>query len=391
MLEELRITSLGVIEESVLELGPGFTAITGETGAGKTMVVTALGLLLGGRGRLGRRAHRREAARVEGWCRARATGVPRAVDELGGEVEDGRVLLARQISAEGRSRAFAGGAAVPAAALSRSPSRWSPCTASPTSTGCCRPAPSATPWTGSPAKKALALRTAFAARHAALRATEAELAEVVATATRARPGGRPAAVRARGDRGGRHPQPGEDAGAGRRGVPARVRRHAAHRRRAGPGLPLLRGRRTATRSAPSSAARRLLDGVREHDSAGGRRWPTGWPSSATCSPTWPPTCRRTPPSLETDPARLAGGLRAARRAHGADPQVRRDDRRGAGVVGRGRRPGCSTSTTPTSTSSGSRPRCAELRRASWRRSAAALSAQRSRGRRTARRRSSPPS
>ena len=49
MLEELRISSLGVIDESVLELGPGFTAITGETGAGKTMVVTALGLLLGGR------------------------------------------------------------------------------------------------------------------------------------------------------------------------------------------------------------------------------------------------------------------------------------------------------------------------------------------------------
>ena len=49
VLEEIRITSLGVIDESVLGLGPGFTAITGETGAGKTMVVTALGLLLGGR------------------------------------------------------------------------------------------------------------------------------------------------------------------------------------------------------------------------------------------------------------------------------------------------------------------------------------------------------
>ena len=48
MIEEIRIASLGVIEESTLELGPGFTAITGETGAGKTMVVTALGLLLGG-------------------------------------------------------------------------------------------------------------------------------------------------------------------------------------------------------------------------------------------------------------------------------------------------------------------------------------------------------
>ncbi|MFZ5872105.1 MAG: AAA family ATPase, partial [Actinomycetota bacterium] len=46
MLEEVRIRSLGVITDAVLELGPGLTVVTGETGAGKTMVVTALGLLL---------------------------------------------------------------------------------------------------------------------------------------------------------------------------------------------------------------------------------------------------------------------------------------------------------------------------------------------------------
>ena len=49
MLEEVRITGLGVIDDAVLELSAGFTALTGETGAGKTMVVTALGLLFGGR------------------------------------------------------------------------------------------------------------------------------------------------------------------------------------------------------------------------------------------------------------------------------------------------------------------------------------------------------
>ena len=49
MLEEVRINGLGVIDEAVLELSSGFTALTGETGAGKTMVVTALGLLFGGR------------------------------------------------------------------------------------------------------------------------------------------------------------------------------------------------------------------------------------------------------------------------------------------------------------------------------------------------------
>ena len=48
MLEEIRISGLGIIESSTLELGPGLTVVTGETGAGKTMIVTALGLLLGG-------------------------------------------------------------------------------------------------------------------------------------------------------------------------------------------------------------------------------------------------------------------------------------------------------------------------------------------------------
>ncbi|HEX5772192.1 MAG TPA: AAA family ATPase, partial [Nocardioidaceae bacterium] len=66
MLEELRITSLGVIDESVLEVSQGLTVITGETGAGKTMVVTALGLLLGGRADSGAVRSGARAARVEG-------------------------------------------------------------------------------------------------------------------------------------------------------------------------------------------------------------------------------------------------------------------------------------------------------------------------------------
>ena len=49
MLEEVRITGLGVIDDAVLELSPGFNVVTGETGAGKTMVVSGLGLLFGGR------------------------------------------------------------------------------------------------------------------------------------------------------------------------------------------------------------------------------------------------------------------------------------------------------------------------------------------------------
>ena len=66
MLEEIRIGHLGVIESSRLELGRGLTVITGETGAGKTMVVTALGLLLGGRADSGMVRTGAGTARVEG-------------------------------------------------------------------------------------------------------------------------------------------------------------------------------------------------------------------------------------------------------------------------------------------------------------------------------------
>lgn len=118
MIEEIRISSLGVIDESVLELGAGLTVITGETGAGKTMLVTALGLLLGGRADTGAVRTGARAARVEGMVRADAT-LAGIADEHGGEVEGGLLLLGRQVSAQGRSRAFLGGASVPASALAR--------------------------------------------------------------------------------------------------------------------------------------------------------------------------------------------------------------------------------------------------------------------------------
>ena len=125
MIEEIRIASLGVIDSSTLELGPGLTVITGETGAGKTMVVTALGLLLGGRADSGAVRSGARQARIEGVV---AVGVNEAafwdafaaeVDAAGGEVEDDRVVLARNLTAEGRSRAFVGGASVPVSALAQ--------------------------------------------------------------------------------------------------------------------------------------------------------------------------------------------------------------------------------------------------------------------------------
>ena len=109
MIEEIRISSLGVIDSSTLELGPGLTVITGETGAGKTMVVTALGLLLGGRADSGAVRAGAKQARVEGLVAATALpDLVTAVEEAGGEAEDGGVVLARNVSAEGRSRAVAG-------------------------------------------------------------------------------------------------------------------------------------------------------------------------------------------------------------------------------------------------------------------------------------------
>ncbi len=118
MIEEIRIGQLGVIDSSVLELGPGLTAITGETGAGKTMIVTALSLLLGGRADTGAVRSGAKQARVEGVVSAvDLPELAEAVDRAGGEVEDDRVVLARNVSAEGRSRAFVGGASVPVATL----------------------------------------------------------------------------------------------------------------------------------------------------------------------------------------------------------------------------------------------------------------------------------
>jgi DNA repair protein RecN (Recombination protein N) len=118
VLEEMRIRSLGVIDDAVVELSPGFTAVTGETGAGKTMVVTSLGLLLGGRAdpalvRIGAKN-----AVVEGRVSVppHSAALARA-EEAGAELDDGVLLLSRTVSAEGRSRAHLGGRSVPVGVL----------------------------------------------------------------------------------------------------------------------------------------------------------------------------------------------------------------------------------------------------------------------------------
>jgi len=119
MIQELRIRDLGVIADATLPLGPGLTAVTGETGAGKTMVVTALGLLLGARADGATLRAGAERADVEGrWLvPADAREVVERVEEAGGVVEDGELVLARTVAREGRSRASVGGRSAPVAVL----------------------------------------------------------------------------------------------------------------------------------------------------------------------------------------------------------------------------------------------------------------------------------
>ncbi len=264
MLEELRITALGVIEESVLELGPGFTAITGETGAGKTMVVTALGLLLGGRADSGAVRTGARSARVEGLVLTgdAGTALAEAVDAAGGAIEDGRLVLARQVSAEGRSRAFAGGASVPVATLSALADPLVAVHGQSDQHRLLQPAAQRSALDSFAGAKATALRERFATGFLELRATEDELATVVASAReRAREAdllrfglGEVEAI---------DPRPGEDdalaAEEARLGFADTLRSAAEQARE------LLSADDGPDALGAVSAARKLLDGVRDHD------------------------------------------------------------------------------------------------------------------------------
>jgi DNA repair protein RecN (Recombination protein N) len=122
VLEELRITGLGVIDDTTLRLTSGMNVITGETGAGKTMVVTGLGLLFGGRADAGRVRADPGRAVVEGRLRLAGplgASVQSRITDAGAEVDDdGSVLLSRTVTIEGRSRAHVGGRSMPVAMLS---------------------------------------------------------------------------------------------------------------------------------------------------------------------------------------------------------------------------------------------------------------------------------
>jgi DNA repair protein RecN (Recombination protein N) len=117
VLSELRVRDLATIADVTLHLGPGLNVLTGETGAGKSMVVDALALLLGERAASGNVRPGASKAIVEGAFEGIAATARREIDALGLDVEDGRMVVRREVSAEGRSRAWVNGSPTTAAVL----------------------------------------------------------------------------------------------------------------------------------------------------------------------------------------------------------------------------------------------------------------------------------
>jgi len=118
VIEEISIRDLGVISEAKLQFGPGLTVLTGETGAGKTMVLTALGLLLGDRSDSSSIRQGQELAFVEGrWVVPSHASAHEIVAEAGGLIDNGELIVNRTVTKDGRSRAAVGGASVPVSVL----------------------------------------------------------------------------------------------------------------------------------------------------------------------------------------------------------------------------------------------------------------------------------
>ena len=122
MLTDISVENVALIEEATLELSPGLNAITGETGAGKTLLATALQMLLGGRARSETVRAGAGRATVEGTFvlpdETRSSILEEALGDIAEEVEDEDALvLRRTLTEEGRSRCYVGGVTVPVRAL----------------------------------------------------------------------------------------------------------------------------------------------------------------------------------------------------------------------------------------------------------------------------------
>lgn len=118
MLVELRIRNVAVIDTVILPLAGGLNVLTGETGAGKSLIIGALGMLLGERTAADRVRNGTEKASVEGVFDIRTQGALRELlDERGIEADDDLLVLKREVSSAGRSRAWVNGSTVTAAVL----------------------------------------------------------------------------------------------------------------------------------------------------------------------------------------------------------------------------------------------------------------------------------
>lgn len=118
MLLEMSIENLGVISRARVEFSPGLTAITGETGAGKTMILTGLGLLMGGKSDAQTVRSGTGSAVVEGRALVDVPGLAEKIDDAGGVLDDDNTLvILRTVAAQGRSRAHLGGRSVPQVVL----------------------------------------------------------------------------------------------------------------------------------------------------------------------------------------------------------------------------------------------------------------------------------
>src|SRR5437868_8784713 len=109
MLAELRVQGLAVIADARLELAPGLNVLTGETGAGKSLLVDALALLLGERADADLVRQGAGRAVVEGvfdLATGRLGDLATVLDDLGVTLDEGRLILKREVQASGRSRAW---------------------------------------------------------------------------------------------------------------------------------------------------------------------------------------------------------------------------------------------------------------------------------------------
>src|SRR4051812_47588856 len=118
MLTELRIRNFAIIESLTLPLSSGFNVLSGETGAGKSIIVGALGFLLGERGNSDLIRTGADKATVEGvFDIGDSPSIGSMIDERGIETDDGTIVLKREISSAGRGRAWANGSPVTATVL----------------------------------------------------------------------------------------------------------------------------------------------------------------------------------------------------------------------------------------------------------------------------------